>query len=496
MMQTMNLKPTFSKIALPLVVGAFCPLLSEAQDEPITGPVETPFGKFQLEKGLPAGATESDRLYDELDFQRACQAYIWALPIVSFAEWQHEHETVFGAKDGDLVVYTTYRDKLGILTANATTPYIVTFVNLAHTGPLVVVSPPGAIAGGMGDFWQRPLTDIGQTGPDQGKGGKYLVVGPGQETPKADGYYVVHSPTINVMAGFRALDVDPTKAKAIVSKIQIHPYRQRTNPSLTRLISAEGKSYSQVQPRGLEYWERLHAILQEEPVEERDRMFMAMLAPLGIEKGKPFTPDARQKKILTEGAQVGQLMAINNSFSKRFKDARYRSDTNWVYVIEFDPGQEEEFYSQLDQRAAYFYEAVTSSKGMVTRIPGIGQAYLGAYKDKTGQWFDGAKKYKLHVPADPPAKQFWSLTLYDTETRCLIDNSRGVADKSSRMPDLLKNADGSVDLYMSPEAPAGQEQNWIPTVPGKYWFAYFRLYAPLESYLSASWPLPDIELVP
>src|SRR5580692_2129407 len=130
MMQTMNLKPTFSKIALPLVVGAFCPLLREAQDEPITGPVETPFGKFQLEKGLPAGATESDRLYDELDFQRACQAYIWALPIVSFAEWQHEHETVFGAKDGDLVVYTTYRDKLGILTANATTPYIVTFVNL------------------------------------------------------------------------------------------------------------------------------------------------------------------------------------------------------------------------------------------------------------------------------------------------------------------------------------------------------------------------------
>jgi hypothetical protein len=190
------------------------------------------------------------------------------------------------------------------------------------------------------------------------------------------------------------------------------------------------------------------------------------------------------------------LMAINNSFSKRLKDARYRPDTNWVYVIEFDPSQEEEFYSQLDQRAAYFYEAVTSSKGMVTRTPGVGQAYLGAYKDKASQWFDGAKKYKLHVPADPPAKQFWSLTLYDTGTRCLINNSQGVADKSSRMPDLVKNADGSVDLYMGPEAPAGQEHNWIPTVPGKYWFAYFRLYAPLEPYLSASWPLPDVELVP
>ena len=126
---------------------------------------------------------------------------------------------------------------------------------------------------------------------------------------------------------------------------------------------------------------------------------------------------------------------------------------------------------------------------------GVGQAYLGAYHDADGAWLDGGKQYTLHVPPNPPAKQFWSLTVYDTHTRGLVDNAQQVADKSSRTPDLARNADGSVDLYMGPTAPPGKEKNWIPTIPGKAWFAYFRLYAPTEAYLDASWKLPDIARV-
>lgn len=483
---------------LPLfLTSLICASAVTAQEKPLTGPLQTPFGEIQLDKGLPATLKDSQALFDELDYQRACQTYLWALPIVSFAEWQAQHEEVFGAKDGDLVVYTTYRDKLGILTANATTTYILGFPNLARTGPLVIDYPAGPSAGGAGDFWQRPITDMGETGPDKAKGAKYLVVGPGQTVPEnTGGFLVVHSPTLNITFGTRALDPDPAKARAWLEKIRIYPLSQQASPSPTRLIAVDGKPWTQVQPRGLGYWKRLHQILQVEPVEDRDRMMMAMLSPLGIEKGKPFAPDERQQKLLTKGAETGELMAINFSFNKRFAGARYRPDAHWDYVLTFDPSQEEENFSQLDRRSAWFYEAVTSSKGMAMRVAGLGQAYLGAYHDAAGNWFDGAKNYTLHVPPNPPAKQFWSLTVYDTRSRCLIDNPQGIADKSSRMPDLVKNADGSVDLYMGPAAPAGKEKNWIPTVPGKAWFAYFRLYAPLESYLDSSWPLPDIQPLP
>lgn len=451
--------------------------------------------ELALTMGLPATAKESQALYDELDYQRACQLYLWALPIVSFAQWQQQNTEVFGATDTDLVVYSSYKDRLGILTPNATTPYILGFGNLQRTGPLVVDYPAGPTAGGISDFWQRPLTDLGETGPDRAKGGRYLVIGPGQQVKNTAAYHVVHSPTFGVMVGTRVLDPDPKKGQALLERIKIHPLNAPTSAATTRLLSPGGKPWSQVQPRGLDYWRRLHAVLQIEPVDARDRMMMAMLAPLGIEKGKPFAPDERQARLLVAGAERGELMAMNFSFNKRFAGARYRPDAHWDYVLTFDPSQEAPSFTMLDQRSAWFYEAVGASAGMATRQAGVGQAYLGAYHDADGAWLDGGKPYTLHVPANPPAKQFWSLTVYDTHTRGLVDNVPKVADKSSRTPDLVRNADGSVDLYMGPAAPPGKEKNWIPTIPGKAWFAYFRLYAPTEAYLDASWKLPDIARV-
>jgi hypothetical protein len=218
-----------------------------------------------------------------------------------------------------------------------------------------------------------------------------------------------------------------------------------------------------------------------------------MLKPLGIEKGKPFKPDERQKKILTEAAFVGEAMAKAVDFDKRFQGAHYRPDTHWDYVIMLDPAQDLSDYSQLDERAAYFYEGVLMTRATISTTPGVGQAYLGAYRDKEGHAFDGGQSYHLHVPPNPPAKQFWSVTLYDIDTRALIQNKEQIADRSSRQPDLVKNPDGSVDLYFAPAAPKGYEKNWIPTVPGRAWFTWFRLYAPLEPYFEKTWPLPDFE---
>jgi hypothetical protein len=455
--------------------------------------VKTRIGELTFENDYPSKDSVK-KLFDELDFQRAVQCYIWGLPIVAFAEWQRTHTEVFGARQIDMIIYQSHFDKIGILTANTTTPYVLTFHDLAETGPIVFELPPGPTAGIFDDFWQRPFVEMGLAGPDKGSGGKYLLIGPGQSVGNTEGYYVAKSPTINVGGGYRILERDPEKAKAIVAGTRIYPYSQRENPPMLRIIRPEGKRWSQAQPRGMAYWETLAEILDREVIEDRDRFMMAMLKPLGIEKGKSFDPDPRQKEILEEAAFIGEAMAKANSFEKRFEGARYRPETQWDYVIMLDPLQETEFYSQLDERSAYCYEAVTTSKAMVSKTPGVGQAYLGAYSDGDGEWLDGSKTYRLTVPPNAPMKQFWSVTVYDNDTRCVIDTEQKQADLSSVM-DLVTNSDGSTDLYFGPTAPEGYEKNWIQTLPGRGWFAYFRLYAPTERYFDSSWPLADIEKV-
>jgi hypothetical protein len=188
-------------------------------------------------------------------------------------------------------------------------------------------------------------------------------------------------------------------------------------------------------------------------------------------------------------------MAMANSFEKRFKDVKHWSDKNWDYVMILShPSQHADNYDEFFERSSYFYEAVTYSKAMMTKTPNVGQAYLGSYFDDQGNWLDGGKNYTLNVPANPPAVNFWSITVYDVATRCLIDNAQKNADLSSRK-DLIKNADGSVDLYFGPKAPAGKEKNWVQTLPGKHWFTYMRFYGPTKAYFDKSWKMDDIKEV-
>jgi hypothetical protein len=453
-----------------------------------------PATSFAMSGNLPAEDSVAE-LYDEMDLQQATQAYLWALPIVSFAQWQDAHEKVFGARSGDLVLYQTYEDKLGILTANATTPYIIAFIDLSKTGPMVLEMPAGHIAGGLADFWQREMGVMGEMGPDKGKGAKYLIVPPGKPAPESKGYLVVEATTMNIFIGFRTLDPDPDEAMALIRQVKAYPYAQREKPPATRLITPDGKKWSGGQPGGIAYWERLHTLYKYEPVEERDRFFASWLETLGLGKGKPFKPDQRQRKILEAAAQLGESMAQVNSFAKRFSGLLHWPDKRWEYVAALDdPSQRLGDIYQFAERTAWFYEAVTFSKAMVSKTPGLGQAYLAEYSDKDGNWFDGGKSYTLRVPPNPPAKNFWSLTVYDSQTRCLIDNPQRKGDLSSRQ-DLEKNADGSVDLYFAPKAPSQRKKNWVQTLENRHWFAYVRLYGPMEQYFSKSWTMDDIQIL-
>jgi hypothetical protein len=458
----------------------------QAQAETLKTPIGSLSFTHEFANGYPTYATVK-KLYDARDFQRACQAYLWSIPIVSMAQWQYAHTEQLGAKNGQIVFVESYDDKLGGLTYNATTPYVLPFIDLAD-GPWVVVIPEGEVRGAAHDMWQIGIEKMTEPG-------KYLFVGPGHDVPgsaKSEGYRILKSPTMSLLLGIRLMSPERDVRMDVLEKIAIYPYAERKNPKPRGYITPNGKPWLAAHPRGIEYWERLADVLNREPVAERDRFFMAMLRPLGIEKGKPFKPTKRQKLILTQSTLVGEAMAKANDFAKRMEEAHYVDGLQWHFATVANPDQRTEYYDQLDERAAWLYEAVTNDPAMHGQKTGKGQVYMGAYKDKDGDWLDGGKNYVLHVPPNAPAEAFWSITLYDVDTRCLIINKQKIADRSSRM-DLIKNKDGSVDIYMGPDAPKGKEKNWIPTVPGKAWFPYFRLYSPKKAFLDRTWVLPDIE---
>ena len=457
--------------------------------------VATRLGALKLENGYPTKET-ADKLYDEMDFQRASQAYIWALPAVGFKALYDAQAKTLGVKNGEILLFQDLKDKAGMLTPNITTLYAFSFWDLAKDGPLVVDVPAGATAGGVLDIWQQPITDMGQTGPDKGAGGKYLVLPPGGEALNPAGYRVVRSPSNQVWFGTRGLDPDKTVAEATLRKFKIYAWANRAAPGETRYATVGGRPWTSAQPDTLEYWRLLSELYANEPVAPRDRTMFGMLEPLGIQPGKPFNPDARQTKILTEAAKVGELMARTVAFDKRFAGATVYPGNNWEYAVMFDLDQEtpNKDRVQFDQRGSWFYEAIGMSVGMQGRILGFGQVYLESSKDKAGAWLDGGKTYKIRVDPAPPVKQFWSITLYDNVTRGPLITAQGAADISSRKPDLVKNADGSVDVTFGPVKPEGAA-NWIQTTPGKGWFAYFRFYGPTEAYFAKSWQLNDFEQV-
>jgi len=473
-----------------LGVGLLVLLLASTASQAET--VETRIGKLEFTHSFADGYPTDETvkiLFEEMDFQRAVQAYIWSIPFVSMAQWQYSHQQELGAENGQAVFLESYKDRLGGLTYNATTPYVLPFIDLAE-GPWVVVMPEAEVRGAAHDMWEIAITSMTEPG-------KYLFVGPGQEVPQdaeAQGYKVAKSPSMNLLVGIRLMATDEKKRLEDLDQIQVYPYAERNDPNPRGYLRPEGKPWMAAAPKGLAYFERLHQWLQKEPVAERDRFFMAMLKPLGIEKGKPFNPTAKQKEILTEAALVGEAMAkANDFFNPRLEDSHYVEGSRWEFATVCPPNQRREHYDELDGRAAWFYEAVTNNPAMHGQKTGKGQVYLAAYKDKDDDWLDGGTSYVLHVPANAPAETFWSVTAYEVSTRTLINNQHEVADRSSRM-DLATNADGSVDIYFGPDKPEGDKaKNWIPTEAGRGWFPYFRLYSPKQAFLDRTWVLPDIE---
>src|SRR6476469_2814807 len=293
--------------------------------------IETRIGTLEFThdfaNGFPTDATVQ-KLYDERDFQRGCQAYLWALPAVSFTAWQRGINGL-GARNGQIVAVLSYEARRGILTANATTPYYLGFADLS-SGPMVLEMPPRGVQGAMNDSWQNAI-------PGTDAPSRYLMLAPGEKVPdNVVGYVVCHSPTVNIFLGVRLIDADPESAKQALAHLKMYPCTQRDNPPEMEILDAGTTSWSGVPPRGMEFWERLNDVIQGEPIEPRDIFFHAMLRPLGLEKGKPFKPGARQKKILTDATMVGEAMAKANTSERRFAGVQYRPDAHWDFALQLD----------------------------------------------------------------------------------------------------------------------------------------------------------------
>jgi hypothetical protein len=385
------------------------------------------------------------------------------------------------------------------LTANTESVYAWGWLNL-NDGPMVLETPPNVL-GVIDDFWFRNVIDFGNAGPDQGKGGKFLIVPPGHQEEIPAGYFVARSPTFNNLYCFRGFLVDGSPAAAaenIRETFRIYPLGSDATAAEMTFVSGSGKQMNTIHGNDFSFYEELNQVVQEEPSDAMDPETLGTLAAIGLEKGKAFEPDTRMKMILTDAAAVGNATARAIVFNSRTKDAYLYPKSAWnnpVLEMGADYTLVRNGVRLLDARTYYFYYATLQTPAMVKKMVGAGSQYLMAFKDGNGQRLDGAKIYRLHLPPNVPVKTFWSLVVYDNQSRSMLQTDQQFPSAGSQKKGMVINPDSSVDVYFGPEAPHGKEANWVQTDPGKGWNIILRLYGPLEPFFDKTWRPSELELL-
>ena len=501
----LNLSITFIAVHfMCLPVGA---QVSQKTLKSISTPntVETSIGTLGFLDGAPLPET-AEKAYDFLDTMRGVDAFLKGIPGASLLG------LIKGARDTGAVEYNQVLifDKLMdsnslFLTGNTSTMYVLPDFDLEKTGPIVLEAPAGML-GAFNDAWFRYMQDIGPAGPDKGKGGNYLVLPPGYEGDVPNGYFVVPSRTYSVWVFMRAsiakgLDV---ARKNVEENLRIYPLSKKNNPPKLELISGSGKSFNTIHANDYSFYVHLNEVIQKEPLDMLDPETRGLFASIGIEKGKPFTPDARMKKILTDAVAIANAAARSIVWYPRVDGT--------MKGIEIYPGEDSAwmmgwvdknvFFNSADgktmnsdARVMFHYPYTAVTPAMAVSKPGVGSDYGIAFVDSKKQPFDGSKTYRLHLPPNPPAKNFWALTMYDNQTRSQLQTSQKFPTVGSQTEGIRKNDDGSYDIYFGPKAPAGYENNWLETIPGKSWFVALRMYGPLEPWIEKTWRPGEIELV-
>jgi hypothetical protein len=525
-------------VAAAVLFGAFT-LTAHAEIPPaITTPdkVETSIGTLEYKDGAPSAATVQ-KVKDSVDYVRAVDAFMNSFSGASAYAIRKGFQSI-GAEDNTIVVFSELMDSSSLfLTANADTIYTVGVLDLTK-GPLVVEVPPAAL-GTINDMWFGWIIDVGAPGPDRGEGGKYLLVPPGYagSLPES-GFHVGYSKTNHVLYAVRAFmeNNDPKPAvEAIKKSLKVYPYtpggfgtsmaeilagkvKPGPIPSVppTKFVEGSGKAFNTIPPNDYSFFEMVNDLVQLEPATSFDVELSGQLAAIGIVKGKPFKPDARMKKILTDAAAVGNAAArALNWRSSDYPGWAYYPKSMWGNMLweggfNFEtppPMVTKEGIKPLpptgartlDSRTAFYYGYTMDSPGMIMRISNVGSQYLMGFTDSDKNYFDGGKTYRVTLPKNIPAARFWSFTVYDNQTRSMLQTpqrSPRAGSQTFPSPAATANADGSTTIYFGPTKPSqAKDGNWIQTMPGKGWFVILRLYSPKESFFNKTWRPSEIQLV-
>jgi hypothetical protein len=458
-------------------------------------------------------------LRDELLFQRATQTYLWAMPLINTLGMQVGSEKVFGAGYNVLPIWKKRLDaKTQVTTPNSDVLYAMSYVDLGKDGPLVMEAPPG-LQGILLDYWQRPIPvdggkffgDVGLAGPDGGKGGKFLLLPPGYKGAVPEGYFVYRSATNSVFVFLRGFYEDPknlTPAVAHLERTKIYPLNGEASAKPMTFPDASGVPANMLPISDGSAFDQLKLLVDRESDSLAGPDWLGMLAAIGIVKGQPFTPDANTRTILDCAARTAYKMGRVIGFEEKVSGKSYRmySDRRWLNPFaDGTPANPTGTlnlawenvaggYLDLDARIWMFTDYYSISPGMVSQNPGKGAKYVIGFTDSDGTPLVGASNYRLNLPANIPAANFWSVTLYDAENGSGLANGQPFPSLGSR-DKPAQNGDGSTDLYLGPQAPAGKAGNWLATVPGKGYFVIVRLYGPTEAAIDNSWKPGDIEKV-
>jgi hypothetical protein len=469
-----------------------------ADFKPAPDKIETNFGTLNFELEAFPDEASVQKIYDELDLQRATQAYMDFYPTLSTYGIIKAQIRDFGFKSSsDIGVHPNpgLTPNELMLTGNNSTVYAVASLDLKIDGPTVVEIPAG-MYGTADDVTFKYLVDFGFVGPDKGKGGKFLFLPPGYDGKVPDGYFVVQSPSYLVWAmlrGWGDVGIGDKATEWFSQNLKVYPLA--TGPRQGNFINTNGIGANSLPPEDGSVFEMLNEIIQYEPKELFSAEQLGRLASLGIRKGKPFNPDERMKGIFDQAAKLGAAMCRTIVYASREADIKYWPNRHWEKMFLYNTTFERDGVNDIDARTLWHYQAIVVSPNLISTTPGAGTAYLTTFRDNKGRYLDGSKTYRLRVGANPPIKNFWAVTAYDPTTRCLLDvgGNRNKTVGSREKP--IANPDGSVDVYFGPKAPKGKEKNWVPTNPKKGFFLVFRFYGPLEGYIDKTWVLNDLELI-
>lgn len=528
---------------LMTVAAMSVPGLVAAQSAPsippsITTPdrVETPLGTLEFKEGAPSEAT-STKMFDLVDFTYAYRAFMDNMRGVSIHAICKGLQDI-GVKPNEVLIFSELMDSNSLfLTANADTIYVMGYADLSQ-GPVVIEAPPSFL-GVVQDAWFNWVIDLGLPGPDRGEGGKYLIVPPGYKGTLPEGLFsIAHSRTNRIVWFGRSFLANHNDPKPVVETIRkftrVYPYEPGgLGTSIASFLAGEaalapvapppetvfhegsGKVMNTVSPSDWNYFEMLNEIVQREPATSLDAELMGPIAAIGIKKGEPFQPDARMKRIMEEALALANASSRTLFMDPRQEEWFYYPDSNWynfLFVTGYDfetpiPEITKEGvklhpptgFRTMDARTSFFYGITGITPAMAMRLPRIGSQYLIAQKDADKNYFDGSKTYKVSLPKGIPAENFWSLTLYDNQSRSMLATPQRyprAGSQSYPSPAAEPSSDGTTTVYFSPTQPKGVARgNWIQTMPNRGFFVILRLYSPLVPFFDKSWRISEVEVV-